>query len=246
MMLKDRVALITGGSRGIGREIALTFAREGAHIAVCDISLEGLENVKKEIEALGVKCLTITADVQKKDQVDQTVQKILDTLGRIDILVNNAGVTKDNLLMRMSEAEWDLVLSINLKGTFLFTKAVCRPMMKEERGKIINMASVIGLVGNFGQANYAASKGGVIALTKSAARELARRNICVNAIAPGFIETPMTHVLTEDTKQKALHGIPLGRFGNPSDVAEAALFLASDKSNYITGQVLVVDGGMVM
>lgn len=246
MQLKDRVALITGGSRGIGREIALTFARAGANIAVCDISLEGLENIRKEIEALGVKCLPLQADVQKKEEVDATVQKILDTLGRIDILVNNAGVTKDNLLMRMSENEWDLVLSINLKGTFLFTKAVCRPMMKEERGKIINIASVIGLVGNFGQANYAASKGGVIALTKSAARELARRNICVNAIAPGFIETPMTHVLTEETKQKAMAGIPLGRFGKPGDVAEAALFLASDHSNYITGQVLVVDGGMVM
>jgi len=246
MLLKDRVALITGGSRGIGREIALTFAREGATIAVCDISLEGLENVRKEIEALGVKCSTHEADVQKKEQVDQTVQKILDTHGRIDILVNNAGVTKDNLIARMSESEWDLVLSINLKGTFLFTKAVCRSMIREGRGKIVNIASVIGLVGNLGQANYSASKAGVIALTKSAAREFARKSICVNAIAPGFIETQMTQGLQEEMKQRALGGIPLGRFGKASDIAETALFLASDKADYITGQVIVVDGGMVM
>ncbi len=246
MLLKDRLALITGGSRGIGREIALAFAREGANLAVCDISPEGLENVRKEIEALGVKCEIYEADVQKKEQVDQTVQKILDTQGRIDILVNNAGVTKDNLIARMSESEWDLVLSINLKGTFLFTKAVCRSMIREGRGKIVNIASVIGLVGNLGQANYSASKAGVIALTKSAAREFARKNICVNAIAPGFIETQMTQALQEEMKQKALGGIPLGRFGKASDIAETALFLASDKADYITGQVIVVDGGMVM
>ncbi|HNV87186.1 MAG TPA: 3-oxoacyl-[acyl-carrier-protein] reductase, partial [Candidatus Omnitrophota bacterium] len=239
MLLKDRLALITGGSRGIGREIALAFAREGANLAVCDISPEGLENVRKEIEALGVKCEIYEADVQKKEQVDQTVQKILDTQGRIDILVNNAGVTKDNLIARMSESEWDLVLSINLKGTFLFTKAVCRSMIREGRGKIVNIASVIGLVGNLGQANYSASKAGVIALTKSAAREFARKNICVNAIAPGFIETQMTQALQEEMKQKALGGIPLGRFGKASDIAETALFLASDKADYITGQVIV-------
>lgn len=246
MLLKDKIALVTGGARGIGKEIALTLIREGATVAICDVSQENLDQFKKEVESAGGKCLVVKTNVTVSEEVDATIQKILDTYGRIDILVNNAGITKDNLIVRMTETDWDLVLQVNLKGTFLFTKAVAKPMMKQKSGKIVNIASVIGMVGNAGQANYSASKAGVIGLTKSAARELAKRNVCVNAIAPGFIETDMTKVLSEETREAARSGIPAGRFGSPADVAEAVLFLVSDRANYITGQVLPVDGGMVM
>lgn len=246
MLLKDQVALITGGGRGIGREIALTLGEAGASIAICGRSEENLEKVSSELRRKGLQCLCLKTDVQKAEEVDQAVKKTLDTYSRIDILVNNAGVTKDNLIARLSEEDWNYVLSVNLRGTFLFIRAVSKIMIKHRKGKIINISSVIGLTGNPGQANYAASKAGIIGLTKSAARELASRNIYVNAVAPGFIETDMTHSLSGETKASVLREIPLGRFGSPKDIAQVVLFLASDHSNYICGQVIVVDGGMVM
>ncbi len=246
MLLKNQVALITGGSRGIGKEIAISFADEGAQIAICGRSQESLGKIQSEIEAKNRKCLSLKADVQVESEVEDVVKKTLDTYGRIDILVNNAGVAKDNLIARLSEEDWDLVLSVNLRGTFLFTRTVSKPMIKQRKGKIINITSVIGLIGNTGQANYAASKAGIIGFTKSVAKELGKRNILVNAVAPGFIETEMTEKLSEDAKTTVLGEIPLGRFGSPKDVAQTVLFLASDYSNYITGQVVVVDGGMVM
>ncbi len=246
MLLKDQVALITGASRGIGREIAIAFAAEGAVLALCSRSEENLQKLSQELERKGFSCLKLKADVQISSEVDEAVKKTLDTFRRIDILVNNAGVAKDNLIARLSDEDWNDVLSVNLRGTFLFTRAVSKPMIKQRKGKIINISSVIGLTGNAGQANYAASKAGIIGFTKSAAKELASRNICVNAIAPGFIETDMTEKLPDSAKTAILGQIPLGRFGSPNDVAQVALFLASNYSNYITGQVVVVDGGMVM
>ncbi len=245
--LQDKVAVITGASRGIGREIALLFAGEGAKLVLTDINLQLLEATAKEIhDVSGEDPLVLEADVQDAKKVDEVIDKTLDKYKRVDILVNNAGITKDGIFIRMSEADWDLVLSINLKGTFLFMKAAAKVMMKQRSGKIINMASVIGLTGNAGQANYAASKAGVIALTKSVAKELGSRNVLVNAIAPGFIETGMTKVLSEEVKTAIIKAIPLGAIGKPMDVAKTALFLASDESNFITGQVITVDGGMVM
>ncbi|MBI4398737.1 MAG: 3-oxoacyl-[acyl-carrier-protein] reductase [Candidatus Omnitrophica bacterium] len=246
MLLKDQVSLITGSAQGIGKEIALLFAKEGSHVALVDLNEQNLAKTRSEIESLGVKCLEIQANVTQSAQVDETVKKCVDTMGRIDILVNNAGITRDNLLVRMSEEDWDLVLSINLKGTFLFTKAVAKIMMKQRSGRIINIASIIGLMGNAGQANYGASKAGVIGLTKSTAKELCKRGINVNAIAPGFIKTAMTDKLSEDIRNLMLAQIPLERLGNPEDVAHVALFLASKYSSYITGQVIQVDGGMLM
>lgn len=245
MTLDGRVTLVTGGGRGIGREIALTFAREGSLIVICDVNKESLEEAKAQIEALGRKCLTFITDVTDWGQVEEMVSKILDNLTRIDILVNNAGITRDGLLVRMSEGDWDAVLDINLKGAFNCTKAVAKPMMKQRWGRVVNIASIIGIMGNAGQANYAASKGGVIAFTKSVAKELASRNINVNAIAPGFIQTDMTRKLPDNYKEEMLKMIPLNRFGEPKDVAEAALFLVSDGASYITGHVIKVDGGMV-
>jgi len=246
MILKDKVAFITGGARGIGREIALHFARAGADIALCDVNSEILAVTQKEIEALGRQCLTGVVDVTKSDQVDQFTQKILDKFKKIDILVNNAGITRDGLLVRMSEADWDLVLAVNLKGAFNCTKAVSKIMMKQRDGRIVNMASIIGIMGNAGQANYAASKGGLIAFTKTVAKELASRNVRANAIAPGFIQTDMTSKLSDEVKGEMLKYIPLGKLGTVKDVADLALFLAGDDSSYITGQVIQVDGGMVM
>jgi len=246
MQFKDKVVLVTGASRGIGKDIAVSFAREGATVALCARSVESLEKVSAEITAAGGKALCVKTDVSNSNDIQSAVEKILDSAGRIDILVNNAGVTKDNLIARMSEDDWDTVISVNLKGTFFFTKIVGKTMMKQKEGKIINISSVVGLTGNAGQANYAASKAGVIGLTKSVARELAKRNICVNAVAPGFINTDMTGGLHDAQKEAALTNIPMARFGETRDIAEAVLFLASDKANYITGQVLVVDGGMVM
>jgi 3-oxoacyl-[acyl-carrier protein] reductase len=246
MMLEKKVSMITGGARGIGRDIALLFAREGSDIALADVNADALESTRKEVESHGRSCLTAVVDVTKGAEVDQFVQKILDKFSKIDILVNNAGITRDGLLVRMSEADWDAVLGVNLKGAFNCTKAVSRAMMKQRDGRIVNMASIIGIMGNAGQANYAASKGGLIAFTKTVAKELASRNVRANAIAPGFIQTDMTAKLTEEVKSEMLKHIPLGKLGNPADVANLALFLASDDSAYVTGQVVQVDGGMVM
>ncbi|MFC1646070.1 3-oxoacyl-[acyl-carrier-protein] reductase [Candidatus Omnitrophota bacterium] len=245
MKLKDRVSLITGAARGIGREIALAFAREGSDIVVCDVDLEAAKNTQKEIENLGRQALSFKVDVTNLGQIEEMLNLILDKFSKIDILVNNAGITKDNLVLRMSEDDWDRVLSVNLKGAFNCIKVVSRQMLKKRYGKIVNVASIIGMIGNAGQANYAASKGGLIALTKSLAKELASRNINVNAVAPGFIETPMTAKLPEDYKKQMLSNIPMGKFGKPEDVAKVCLFLASPESDYMTGQVIVVDGGMV-
>lgn len=246
MVLKDKVAIITGGARGIGREIALVFAMEGCSLSLCDVSPDALRVAQVEIKALGRPCMTGIVDVTKADQVESFVQKTLDKFGKIDILVNNAGITKDALLVRMSESDWDAVLGVNLKGAFNCAKAVSKIMMKQRDGKIVNMASIIGMVGNAGQANYAASKGGLIALTKSIAKELASRNVRVNAIAPGFIQTDMTAKLPENIKSEMLKHIPMSKLGTANDVANLALFLVSDDSAYITGQVIQVDGGMVM
>lgn len=246
MLLKDKVALITGAGLGIGREIALAFAREGCDIAVCDIMEGPACETAKEIEKLGRKSAFYIVDVSKTADVEAIVNKVVDNFGSINILINNAGITRDGLIMRMSESDWDAVLSVNLKGVYNFTKAVVRHMMKARSGRIISISSIVGLMGNPGQANYSASKAGVIGLTKSVAKELASRNITVNAIAPGFIKTRMTEALTELQRKAMLDRIPLNRLGEPQDVANAALFLASDLASYITGQVITVDGGMVM
>ncbi len=246
MLLKDRVALITGGARGIGRDIALLFAQEGSDVAICDVNQEALDATKKEIESLGRRAEGFVVDVTDLAQVEDMVNKILDKFQKIDILVNNAGITRDNLIVRMSEKDFDSVIAVNLKGTFNCTKSVSKVMMKQRYGRIISIASIIGIMGNAGQANYAASKAGIIGLTKSVAKELASRNVNVNAIAPGFIETDMTAKLADDVKAQMLTLIPLNRFGKANDVAKVALFLASEASSYITGQVIQVDGGIVM
>ncbi|MBI5872554.1 MAG: 3-oxoacyl-[acyl-carrier-protein] reductase [Candidatus Omnitrophica bacterium] len=246
MKLQGKVALITGGARGIGREIALLFAREGADIAICDVNKDVAAATVKEIEAFGRRALSFETDVTALKQVEEMMNIILDNFKHLDILVNNAGITRDNLLLRMSEEDWDRVLSVNLKGVFSCTKAASKLMIKQRSGKIVNIASIIGIMGNAGQANYAASKGGIISFTKSIARELASRNINANAVAPGFIQTAMTDKLTPEQKSAMLANIPLNRLGVPLDVANACLFLASADSDYITGQTIVVDGGMSM
>ena len=244
--LQSQIAVVTGAGRGIGRAIALKFAAEGADVACVSRTQENSEKVAAEIRALGRKAWAFAVDVADAAAVSAAAEKILAECGRVDILVNNAGVTRDNLLMRMSEAEWDAVLNTNLKGAFLVTKAFSRALIKQRSGRIINVASVIGLIGNAGQSNYAASKAGLIGFTKSVARELASRGITANALAPGFIETDMTAVLKEELRAGVLKQIPLGSFGQPDDIAGAAVFLASPAARYITGQVLAVDGGMVM
>ncbi len=246
MRLKDKVALITGGARGIGREIAVLFAKEGADIVIGDVNMLEAEKTCADINALGRESLPLSLDVTSFTKVEESLNKILDKFSKIDILVNNAGITKDGLLLRMSEADWDAVITVNLKGTFNCTKAASKIMIKQRSGKIVNIASIIGIIGNAGQANYSASKAGIIALTKTSAKELSSRNINVNAVAPGFIQTDMTAKLPEELKQKMLSSIPLAKFGNAVDVANACLFLASEESAYITGQTIVVDGGMVM
>lgn len=245
MLLKGKVALITGGARGIGKEIALTFAKEGAGIVICDVNLEELESTRDEIKGFNDSVMVFKTDVSNLREVEEMAGNILDNLKRIDILINNAGITRDALILRLDEADWDKVIAVNLKGAFNCTKAVARTMLKQRQGRIINIASIIGLAGNAGQANYAASKAGIIGLTKSAAKELASRGITVNAIAPGFIRTDMTDRLPQEIREQMLKQIPMGKFGSPGDVAGAALFLASEAAGYITGQVIIVDGGMV-
>jgi 3-oxoacyl-[acyl-carrier protein] reductase len=243
-MLKDKVALITGGGQGIGKEIALLFAGQGADIAIFDVQKEHIEKTISGIESLGRKGLGLCVDVSKFKEVEESTQKVVDKLGKISILVNNAGVTRDALLLRMEEEAWDIVLDINLKGVFNCTKAVSRSMLKQREGKIINISSIIGIKGNAGQANYAASKAGIIGFTKSIAREFAARNIQVNAIAPGFIQTEMTAKMNEASKQAIIKQIPSGKLGEKKDVANLALFLASEQSDYINGEVIRVDGGL--
>jgi len=244
--LTNQIAVVTGAGRGIGRAIALKFAAEGADVVCVSRTPENSEKVAAEIRALGRKAWAHAMDVADATAVNATAEKILVECGRVDILVNNAGVTRDNLLMRMSDAEWDTVLDTNLKGAFLVTKAFSRALIKQRSGRIINVASVIGLIGNAGQCNYAASKAGLIGFNKSVARELASRGITANVLAPGFIETDMTSGLKEELRAGVLKQIPLGSFGQPDDIANAAVFLASPAARYITGQVLAVDGGMVM
>lgn len=244
--LANQIAVVTGAGRGIGRAIALKFATEGADVVCVSRTAENSEKVAGEVRALGRKAWAHSVDVADSASVQAASEKILAEAGRVDILVNNAGVTRDGLLMRMSDADWDTVLNTNLKGAFLVTKAFSRTMLKQRAGRIINIASVIGLIGNAGQCNYAASKAGLIGFTQSAAREFGSRSITVNAIAPGFIETDMTADFKPEMKAEMLKQIPLGSFGQAEDVANAALFLASPAARYITGQVLTVDGGMVM
>jgi len=246
MLLNGKVTVITGGARGIGREIAMLFAKHGSDIVLFDVNQEQLDKTVKEIEAAGRASLGLVVDVTKSDQVDVAMNKTLDKFKKIDILINNAGITRDALLIRMPEADFDAVININLKGAFNCSKAVCKIMMKQRSGRIVNMASIIGIMGNAGQVNYAASKAGMIGMTKSLAKELASRNINVNAIAPGFIETDMTAKLPADVMEQLLKLIPAGRLAQPVEVAKAALFLSSELSDYITGQVIQVDGGMLM
>jgi 3-oxoacyl-[acyl-carrier protein] reductase len=246
MMLEDLVAMITGGGRGIGRATALGLARQGAQVVVTDLDFEAANLVKTEIEETGGKALAYHLDVTNSTQVNDTVDAVLQALGRIDILVNNAGISRDNLLMRLKETDWDLVLDVDLKGVFHCTKAVIRPMLKQKFGRIINIASVVGLTGNAGQANYAAAKAGVIGFTKTVAKEVASRGILVNALAPGFIDTEMTAGLVEKVKEQLLQQIPVARLGKPEEVAQVVIFLASPAASYITGQTISVDGGMVM
>ena len=244
--LANQIALVTGAGRGIGRAIALKFGAEGADVVCVSRTAENSERVANEIRGVGRKAWAHAVDVADASAVASAVERILAETGRIDILVNNAGVTRDGLLVRMSEDDWDTVLDTNLKGAFLFTKALTRAFMKQRSGRIINIASIVGLIGNAGQCNYASSKAALLGFTKSAARELASRGVLVNAIAPGFIETDMTAGLKDELKGEMLKSIPLGTLGKPEDIAEAALFLAGPASRYITGQVLTVDGGMVM
>ena len=244
--LENQIAVVTGSGRGIGRAIALKLAANGADIVAVDLKTEFVQETVAEVQKLGRKAWAVAANVSEAASVEAAVAQILKEPGRVDILVNNAGITKDGLLMRMSEADWDAVLDINLKGTFLFTKELCRSFLKQKSGRIVNIASVIGLMGNAGQANYAASKAGVIGLTKSCAKEFASRGITVNAIAPGFIQTAMTDKLSAEQKEAITKQIPLASLGQPDDVAEAVLFFVGPGSRYVTGQVLPVDGGMVM
>jgi 3-oxoacyl-[acyl-carrier protein] reductase len=244
--LSGKTVVVTGAGRGIGQSVALAFARAGADVACVSRTEANAQKVTELVKAEGRKSHAYAVDVAKSSEVDAATEKVLADFGKVDVLVNNAGITKDGLLMRMSPEDWDAVLDTNLGGAFNFTRALSRSFIKQRSGKIINVSSIIGLIGNAGQANYAASKAGLIGFTKSVARELASRGITCNAIAPGFIETDMTHGLKEDLKQKLLDQIPLNRLGKSEDVAGVALFLASSAADYITGQVLTVDGGMVM
>lgn len=247
MSLNGRVAIVTGSGRGIGRAVALRLAREGARLVVNDVGDPApAQAVVGEIQALGSSAVVALANISQPAEVNQLVERAVQEFGQVDILVNNAGVARDNLVLRMSDSEWDQVLGINLKGAFLCTRAVLKYMLRQRWGRIINISSVVGLMGNAGQANYAASKAGLLGLTRSVAKEMASRGITVNAIAPGFIDTGMTRALPEKVQQQVLGQIPVGSFGTPEDVAHAVAFLAAHESAYITGQVLQVDGGLVM
>lgn len=241
-----KVAVVTGAARGIGKSIAEKLAREGADVAICDLQAEWLAETAAAVQALGRKALPVAVDVGNSEAVNACMAEVVKVFGKVDIMVNNAGITKDTLLVRMSDEDWDAVLRVNLKGTFLFTRAVAKHMMKQRSGAIVNIASISGIIGTAGQANYAASKAGVIALTKSTANELAGRGVRANAIAPGFISSKMTDALSEDVRNQYLSRIPLGRFGTVDDIANAVAFLASEQSSYLTGQTLSVNGGMVM
>ncbi|MFC2044233.1 3-oxoacyl-[acyl-carrier-protein] reductase [Chloroflexota bacterium] len=245
MDLSNKVAIVTGSGRGIGQTIALKLAKYGAKIIVNDIS-DSVQKVSEEINAMNRESSAIVADVSLSSDADRLVETTISTYGRIDILVNNAGITRDALLLRMSDEDWDRVINVNLKSVFLCTRAVLRPMIKQRWGRIINIASIVGIVGNIGQANYASAKAGMIGFTRTTAKETASRGITVNAIAPGFIDTPMTQKLKEDQRQELMKRVPVGYFGSPEDVAEAVAFLASEEARYITGHVLNVDGGMVI
>lgn len=244
--LENKIAIVTGGCRGIGKAIVEAFLWEGAFVWAWDYKLPEGNETFVENEELRNKVRTLQVDVSSSESVNQATQKVLEESGRVDILVNNAGITRDNLLIRMTEAEWDAVINTNLKGTFLCTKAIIRSMMNQRYGKIINISSIVGEIGNAGQANYSASKAGVIGFTKSLAKEVASRNILVNAVAPGYVKTAMTEKLSPEQKEAFLKNIPLRREAEPEDIARVVLFLASDEANYITGQVINVDGGLVM
>jgi len=246
MELKGKSAVVTGSARGIGREIALMLARAGADLVISDLNEEAGLEVVEEISGLGRQAIWIKSDVSKFSEAEKLIQNALDRFEKLDILVNNAGITRDNLMMRMSDEEWQSVINVNLTGTYNCIRAATKSFMKQRSGRIINIASVVGQMGNPGQANYAASKAGVIGLTKAVAKEFASRNVNVNAVAPGFIQTAMTDKLPEKAKEMLMSVIPMGRLGQPEDVAKAVLFLSSDASSYMTGQVINVDGGMVM
>jgi len=245
-MLQDKVAIVTGASRGIGRVVALSLAKQGAKVIVSARNAEALTGLVNEIKAQGGEATAVVGDIALEADANSLVEQTIATYGQVDILVNNAGITRDGLLMRMKNEDWDAVLDTNLKGAFMCIRAVAKPMSKQRSGRIINISSVVGEMGNAGQANYCASKAGLLGLTKSVARELARRNVTVNAITPGFIVTDMTDAMTDKAKEAMLEQIPMGRLGESEDVADAVLFLASDRSAYITGQVLGVNGGMYM
>jgi len=246
MSLIGKTALVTGAAQGIGRDIALALATDGADVAICDVNLEAAQKTAGDIEAKGRKSLALKANVASSAEVTAMVDQVVEKFGRIDILVNNAGITRDGLILRMKDDDWDLVLSINLKGSFLCTKAALKYMSKQRGGNIINIASIVGAMGNAGQANYVASKAGLIGLTKTIAREYANRGITANAVAPGFIDTAMTQALSENVRTELAKQIPLGKLGTPEDVANAVRFLASPWASYITGQVIHVNGGMYM
>jgi 3-oxoacyl-[acyl-carrier protein] reductase len=245
-MPKDKVAIVTGASRGIGRSISLALAAEGARIVVVDLDMDETEKVADEIRALGAEALSVKGNVTVAADAERMIDAAVEKFGRVDILVNNAGITRDGLLLRMKDEDWDAVLNVNLKGAFVCSRAAAKVMAKQRYGRIINIASVVGQMGNAGQANYCASKAGLIGLTKSNARELAKRNVTVNAVAPGFIETAMTAALPEKVRQELAEQIPLERLGSAADIANAVVFLAAERSGYITGQVIGVNGGMYM
>jgi 3-oxoacyl-[acyl-carrier protein] reductase len=246
MELKDKIAIITGSARGIGKAIANKLAQNGATVVICDLKMDDVQPTVDEFNSAGMNAIGLPVNVTDLKSVEALFDEVMSKLGKIDILVNNAGITRDALIVRMDEADWDSVLAVNLKGTFNCTKCVSKIMMKQRSGKIVNIASIMGIIGNVGQANYSASKAGVIALTKTTARELGRRGVNVNAVAPGFIATKMTEALAEAQKEKILEAVPLGCVGYPEDVANAVAFLVSDSAKYITGHVIQVDGGLAM